>query len=169
VTGFLVRPATWDDAAAIGEVETAAFGRDDEAQLAAGLETGGYVRVSLVAEAEGRVVGHVLLSEVELVCGGQSSAELALAPVAVLPQYQRQGMGMALVWRALEEAARQGCRAVFVVGDPHFYEQFGFGPGAASGVDSPYQGPQFLALDFHPELGRMEGQVYYPEPFVALP
>lgn len=164
-----MRAATAADAGDIARVEGAAFGQEDEARLVAALDEGGYTRVSLVAERDGEVIGHVLLSELEFAARSGPLPALALAPVAVAPSHQRQGVGDALVRAALEIAQQQGYRAVVVLGHPGYYPRFGFSVAAAAGIRSPYQGPHFMAVDFTPEAGPLVGEVTYPAPFAALP
>lgn len=164
-----VRAASPADVADITRVESAAFGQEDEARLVAALDAGGYSRVSLVAERDGEVIGHVLLSEVEFAAPSGPLAALALAPVAVAPPHQRQGVGEALVRAALEIARQQGYRAVVVLGHPDYYPRFGFSVQAAAQIAAPYQGPHFMALDFSPESGPLVGEVTYPAPFAELP
>ncbi|MSQ09458.1 MAG: N-acetyltransferase [Dehalococcoidia bacterium] len=164
-----VRAATPADASAIARVERAAFGQEDEARLVAALDAGGYTRISLVAEREGEVIGHVLLSELEFAAPSGPLPALVLAPVAVAPPHQRQGVGEALVRAALELAQQQGCRAVVVLGHPGYYPRFGFSVLAAAGIRSPYQGPHFMAIDFTPDAGSLVGELTYPAPFAELP
>jgi putative acetyltransferase len=136
-----VRPATAADGPGIRSVLSAAFGRGDEADLVEALERDGDVLASLVAVREGAAVGHALLSRL-----AAPYEAAALAPVAVAPALQRQGIGAALVCAAVEAARARGCRAVFVLGDPAYYGRFGFTATAASGADSPYAGAHFMAL-----------------------
>ena len=89
----IIRPENDADIAAISDVNRLAFGREDEARLVEQLRRQGYARLSLVAEIEGRVVGHVLFSAVHIVDGSGSTTALALAPLAVIPACQRQGLG----------------------------------------------------------------------------
>src|SRR5713101_2267177 len=93
----LIRPATTADHEAIRQVNRLAFGEDAEARLVDALRDGGYVRVSLVAEQAGQVVGHILFSDVPIITEGGTVSAIALAPLAVLPDFQKQGIGSALV------------------------------------------------------------------------
>src|SRR6476646_8630822 len=118
---ILIRPETSADHDAIRHVNRLAFGQGDEARLVDALRDGGYVRVSLVAEAESRVVGHVLFSDLPILTDDGTVAALALAPMAVLPEYQRRGIGSALVRRGLAACRDRGHRIVVVLGHPDFY------------------------------------------------
>ena len=93
----LIRPESVADHEAVRHVNRLAFGRDAEARLVDALRDGGYVRVSLVAEMEGQVVGHILFSDVPIITGAGTVPALALAPMAVMPEFQNQGIGSALV------------------------------------------------------------------------
>src|SRR3954447_21021718 len=94
---IVIRPEGDDDHAAIREVNRLAFGQDDESSLVDALRAGGQARVSLVAEVANRVVGHILFSALPIVTMRGTVDALALAPLAVIPDRQRQGIGSALV------------------------------------------------------------------------
>jgi putative acetyltransferase len=128
----VIRPETSADHEAIRRVNLLAFGQDEEAHLVDVLREGGYVRLSLVAEQGGQIVGHILFSDLPIVTGAGTVSSLALAPMAVLPECQNQGIGSALVRRGLEVCREQGHQIVIVVGHPHFYQRFGFSPGLQS-------------------------------------
>jgi GNAT superfamily N-acetyltransferase len=76
--------------------------------------------ISLVAEADGRIVGHILFSPVSLAQHPELNV-MGLGPMAVVPPYQRQGIGSALVREGLKQCEQLGCHAVVVVGHPHYY------------------------------------------------
>ncbi|MBW3615840.1 MAG: N-acetyltransferase [Actinobacteria bacterium] len=138
-----VRPEIRADERAIGEVHRLAFAREDEAQLVAALRVGEtYLpELSLVALRAGRVVGHVLVTLVDLVpAGGESGATrpvLALAPLAVRPDTQGRGVGRALVEAALRRAAVRAEPLVAVLGDAGYYHRFGFVPASTLGIQPP--------------------------------
>src|SRR5204863_6721845 len=102
---------TPDGAEAVRRVDRLACGGEDEARLVGALRTGGHSRVSLVAEGGGVVVGHTLFSEVPILTDGGTVPALSLAPMAVLPEFQRRGVGSALVREGLE-VCRAGHRIV---------------------------------------------------------
>jgi predicted N-acetyltransferase YhbS len=124
-----------DDRTRSLEVERAAFGSDEEPAIVEAIRDleGSF---ALVAEGDGEVVGHVQLSRAWV--GG--SEVLALGPVGVLPAHQRRGIGSSLVRGALEEARRRAEVAVILLGDPGFYQRFGFEPAAEFGLRNPYAG-----------------------------
>lgn len=135
-----IRPEAAADGAAVHALHCAAFPTPAEADLVAALHEAGEVMFSLVAEQQGGIVGHVLLSRVAGPFGC-----LALAPVAVDPGRQRQGIGRQLIEAAIAEAEDGGWRAIFVLGAPAYYTRFGFTTEAAAGFTSPYAGEHFMA------------------------
>jgi putative acetyltransferase len=169
VTPPLIRPETDADHNAIRHVNRLAFGQDAEARLLDALRDGGYVRASLVAEKDRQVVGHVLFSALPIITEAGTVPALALAPMAVLPDYQRQGIGSALVRRGLDVCKEQGHRIVVVLGHPHFYQRFRFSSKLAAQFESPYTGREsFMALELMPgALNDVTGRVQYPPPFEA--
>lgn len=162
----LIRPETPADREGIAEVNRQAFGQADEARLMEELRTGGFVRVSLVAEVDSRIVGHILFSDLPIVSENHTTAALSLAPLAVLPECQRQGIGQALVIEGLATCRSLGHRIVMVLGDPGYYARFGFSPTLAETLDSPFAGEFFMALELVPgSLSNVAGRVTYPPPF----
>jgi putative acetyltransferase len=133
-----VRPETGADQEAIWHVHERAFGPSiAEAKLVDELRAAGDLvpELCLVAEEGGAVVGHIAYSRARLDSGHEV---LALAPMAVLPERQRHGIGSALVRQSLERAAGTEFPLVVVLGHPEYYPRFGFEPGAAHGVLDPY-------------------------------
>jgi putative acetyltransferase len=161
-----VRAETPEDREAIREVNRRAFGREGEARLVDALRDGGYARLSLVAEEGGRVVGHVLFSDLPIIMQTGTLHALALAPVAVLPERQRQGIGSRLVREGLRTCAEAGHRVVIVLGHPNYYPRFGFSARLAERLKAPFSGPAFMALELVPgALAGVCGEVRYPPPF----
>jgi putative acetyltransferase len=109
----------------------------------------------------GRVIGHVLFSKLKA-----PMKALGLAPVAVHPSFQRQGIGLALIREGLALAKEEGWTCVFVLGDPAYYGRFGFRAESAKGYNSPYSGDHFMAVPLAdvPKTG----EILYPEPFKLL-
>jgi putative acetyltransferase len=164
-----VRPEVAADHEAIRHVNRLAFDQDEEGRLVDALREGGWLRVSLVAERAGRVVGHILFSDLPILTGDGTVPALALAPLAVLPEFQRQGIGSALVRRGLDECRQQGHKIVVVLGHPGFYPRFGFSAKLAAQLGSPFSGKDaFMAVELVPgALGGVAGRVQYPPPFGA--
>lgn len=162
----LIRPETEADHDAIRQINRLAFGRDDEARLVDALRNGGHHRVSLVAEIDGQIVGHILFGNLPVVTANGTVSALALAPMAVHPEHQRQGIGSELVRRGLDDCREQGHRIVVVLGHPEFYQRFGFSSKAARPLESPFSGEAWMALELTPgALDRVSGTVQYPPPF----
>jgi putative acetyltransferase len=162
----LIRDETPDDHDAIREVNRLAFGQDDEGRLVDALRAGGHVRASLLAEVDGRVVGHILFSALPIATPLGTVEAMALAPMAVIPDLQRRGIGSALVREGLRTCAGRGQRVVVVLGHPAFYTRFGFTPELARRLKAPFSGPAFMALELIPgALEGIEGEVRYPAPF----
>jgi len=137
------KPGDHLDTAAVIE---SAFGRPDEARLVAKLREAGELTISLVAEHEGRIVGHVAFSPIIV---DASMHGLGLAPLAVIPEFQRRGIGGRLVLRGVEAAQHAGYDFLVVLGDPHYYGRFGFAAAAAWGLIDDFGGGeafQVLAL-----------------------
>jgi putative acetyltransferase len=167
--GLILRLEINADQAAVREVNRLAFGGDDEARLVDRLRDGGYARVSLVAEVDDRVIGHILFSALPIVTECGLVDALALAPLAVSPAHQKQGIGSALVREGLRVCKEQGHRIVVVLGHPDFYPRFGFSARMAERLRSPFSGAAFMAIELVPNvLGDVEGEVRYPPPFDGL-
>jgi putative acetyltransferase len=134
-------------------VNQEAFGQDLEADLVDTLRANGKVVLSLVAELNGQVVGHILFTPVTIESANRTITVLGLAPMAVLPPYQRRGIGTGLVERALARLKTAGHRGVVVLGHPVYYPRFGFVPASTFGIRSEYDAPDaaFLALELIPD------------------
>jgi predicted N-acetyltransferase YhbS len=142
-----IRPERAEDADGIGAVHRAAFPTDEEARLVDRLRAAGRARASLVAEAEGRVVGHVVFSPVRV--GPREG--LGLAPMAVLPALQRRGVGSALVREGLAACRRECAPFVVVLGHPGYYPRFGFLRASSLGLSNQYGADEaFMVLELQP-------------------
>ena len=169
IVSLLIRPETLTDHPAIREVNRAAFGGDDEARLVDALRAEGFARLSLVAEADGRVVGHILFSELTIATADGIVEAVALAPLAVTPSRQRRGIGSTLVEEGMRACREAGRRIVIVLGHPEFYPRFGFSASRAERLASPYSGPAFMAAELvSGALEGVEGEVVHAPPFGAL-
>ncbi|MGH8906330.1 MAG: GNAT family N-acetyltransferase [Egibacteraceae bacterium] len=166
-----VRAEGGRDIAAIAAVHEAAFGSEAEAVLVAALRaSAGWIpELSLVAEADGQVVGHVLLTRIDIV-GTRPGEALALAPIGVMPGWQRRGIGARLVRQALAEAAALGHQLTVVLGHPAYYPRFGFLPARPLGVLPPFEVPDdaWMALDLAGRGNYPRGTVRYPPAFARL-
>ena len=125
--------------------------------------------LSLVAEtANGEIIGHVLLTPVKLVSKEHSNVLLALAPLAVLPSWQRMGVGSALVKVAHRRATRLGYKGIVILGSPEYYVRFGYKKADEFGISMPFPGYEdyCLAIELNPNsLRGIEGEIVYPKAF----
>jgi putative acetyltransferase len=133
-----VRRETESDRDAIRHVNVAAFrdhpfSQQTEHLIVDALRAAGALTVSLVAELDGQVVGHIAFSPARI--GDASSNWYLLGPVAVHPDHQRRGIGRGLIERGLSSLRALGGRGCVLVGDPAFYRPFGFRP--VRGVTCP--------------------------------
>lgn len=134
-----IRSETPEDIASIHRVNKEAFGDTGEAELVDKLRNRGVVTLSLVAIDGDKVVGHILFSPVTVATGSSSFEAISLAPMAVLPDYQRRGIGSQLVRAGLEECRRLGHAIVVVLGHPDYYPRFGFIPAKSEGIDCEFE------------------------------
>ena len=163
-----IRPAEPGDAAAIRAVHLAAFPTAVEADLVARVERDRDAVVSLIAEQDGDSVGHLLLSRMRVTGDGRSYRALGLGPIGVLPPFQRSGIGADLIRGGLAIARATGEDFVFVLGEPEYYQRFGFDAAVAAPFASPYAGPYLMALALRGIAGPRAGQAEYAPAFTAL-
>ena len=126
--------------------------------------------MSLVAEINGQVVGYIMFSDLNIITETGTVAALALAPMAVLPEFQKQGIGSVLVRRGMEICRERGHRIVIVLGHPDFYPRFGFSAKFAEHVQSPYGGgtTHMAAELVSGALDGVAGKLVYSPPFNDL-
>ena len=145
----LIRPERGGDAAAIRRVHETAFPTAAEADLVERLRAGGKAVIALVAEDAGSIVGHILFSPVALepLAG---TVGLGLAPVAVLPDHEKHGVGRRLIQNGLAECRAWGAGFVVVIGDPPYYGRFGFEPAQQYGLRNEYgAGEAFMVFELN--------------------
>jgi len=165
-----VRHEQPEDVSAIDVVHLSAFGGgDDEIGLIDSLRaSSGFVsNLSLVAEFHRRIVGHVLLTKVRLLQGSTSKEILALAPMAVVPSQSHRGIGSELVQAAIKQAKELGYKAIVVVGDPEFFQRFGFTEASRWGLETNLSVSDDLvtAIELEPDALNGGGNVIYPSVF----
>lgn len=163
-----IRSRNHSDYQAIAELNRQVFGRDNEAQLVESIRhSDRYIpELELVAELNYAIVGHILFSYIDLV-GQETLQVLGLAPMAVQPEFQRRGIGSALVQVGLEAASSLGESMVIVLGHPQFYSRFGFEPSVSYGIESPFPVPEevFMVLPLNNYQEQYTGKVVYPPAF----
>jgi putative acetyltransferase len=134
-----IRPERPEDASQVRIVNELAFEQPTEANLVDRLRQACDESLALVAEDDG-VVGHILFTPVVIESAGRRVRGMGLAPMAVLPARQRQGIGSKLVRRGLEILRERGCPFVVVIGHPEYYPRFGFEPASLHGLACQWEG-----------------------------
>lgn len=147
-----IRDERPSDVQSVRAVLLSAFGREAEARLADRLRASGKAEVRLVAEDAGHVLGYILFSPISIGRGPQQAAAYALAPLAVMPAFQRLGVGSALVSAGLQRLKDSRKSGVLVLGDPKYYSRFGFVAASRFGVRCPFSAPEqaFMAIEMEP-------------------
>ncbi|MEE8468201.1 MAG: N-acetyltransferase [Planctomycetota bacterium] len=166
-----IRPEQPGDEAAVREVLLRAFDGPAEAELVDRLRAAGAATVSLVAELEGVIVGQILFSPVEIQGEQSNVSGVGLAPMAVLPDHQRSGIGGELVRAGLASCRELGEMRVVVLGHPDYYPRFGFVPASTFGIGCDYDVPDdvFMAQELEPAaLHGVRGTVHYRTEFGEL-
>lgn len=164
---MLIRAEGPDDCAAVRAVNLSAFETPVEADLVDALREQVQPLVSLIVEDNGAVVGHIMFSPVSL-SGNPALRIMGLAPMAVLPERQRKGIGSALVRAGLEQCRQLGFGAVVVLGHPAYYPRFGFSPSTRFGIGCEYDVPEdaFMVVELQVGfLGSASGTVSYHAAF----
>lgn len=152
-----IRIETSQDAPGVRTVNERAFGRPQEADLVDELRRTCVECISLVAEDAG-IVGHILFSPVAVEASGGLVVGMGLAPVAVIPERQRQGVGSALVERGLALLRERGCPFVIVLGHPDLYPRFGFERASSHGLACQWEGvPDEAFMVLVLDAGAMDG------------
>jgi putative acetyltransferase len=163
-----VRRETPEDIDAIRYVNERAFGQKQEADIVDALRNHDKIILSMVAELEGSVVGHILFSPVTIESGLSSFPAVALAPMSVLPEFQGEGVGSRLVHTGLEECRTMGHEIVLVLGHPDYYPRFGFVSARASGIECEFEVPDeawMISELGEGALGGRRGTVKYQPEF----
>ena len=163
----IIRPEAPEDQAAVRRVNELAFGRSGEADLVDALREKARPYISLVAVIDGEVVGYIFFSPVTVECEQETFTAMGLAPLSVLPDHQRRGIGSLLVHEGLEECRRIGHEVVVVLGHSKYYPRFGFVPASSKGLCSEYDVPDevFMVAELRPGalVGRRGLVKYHPE------
>jgi putative acetyltransferase len=158
------------DIPSVREVNLSAFPTPAEANLVDALRQAAIPTISLVGDLGGSVVGHILFSPVTLT-GWPELKAMGLAPMAVGPARQRQGIGSALVAAGVESCRQRGSEAIVVLGHARFYPRFGFVPASRFGIRCEYDVPDdhFMALELVPDiLSGKAGTIQYHPAFAGF-
>jgi putative acetyltransferase len=161
----MIRAATEKDYPAIRAILRHAFGQDEEANLVEQLRADGDVLAELVEASDIALQGHILYSPLKIERAGETMEAAALAPVSVLPAFQRAGIGKALIRAGNAKCAELGLSAILVLGHPDYYPQFGFSSALTESLEAPFSGPAFMALELRPDALKAGGRVRYAAAF----
>ena len=135
---MIVRPEKPEDIPAIRIVNERAFGRTAEADLVDALRRNGKAAISLVADDDGRVVGHIFFGAVTIQSRETELTGIGLAPLAVIPERQKQRIGSMLMGHGLRRCREEDHPFLVVLGHPNYYPRFGFVPASNFGIKSEY-------------------------------
>lgn len=163
-----IREERSGDIVAIRDLNKRAFGQEQEGNIVDALRSNGAVLLSLVATLNGQVVGHIMYSPLSV---GNEVTGAALGPMAVLPEYQRQGIGSKLVEAGNQKLKEAGCPFVIVLGHANYYPRFGFRPASAHGIKCEWEVPDnvfmLLVLD-QTKMQRVSGLAKYRHEFSSV-
>jgi len=167
-----IRPEQPDDIAAVHAINAEAFNRMAEADLVDALRANNNLTLSLVAEVDGQIVGHIAFSPATITSPNGNWTALALGPLAVLPSHQRTGIGSALVRAGLAACLEMGHEIVFLLGHATYYPRFGFAPSQPKGVwwaDHPDDALHFMVAELRPDaLAGHTGAMRFSPEFDAV-
>ncbi|MDA0655890.1 MAG: N-acetyltransferase [Proteobacteria bacterium] len=138
---MIIRTENAENYQQVRNLHLVSFPEEDEASLVDALRADGDAELSLIAVIGNDVVGHVMCSRMQA-----PFRALGLAPVAVLPNFRKQGIADRLIRSAIEKAKTEAWEGIFLLGDPEYYQRFGFSVPAAANFQSPYAGPYLMAL-----------------------
>lgn len=167
----MIRLEETTDHASVAAVIEAAFGQPEEARLVEALRHSAEPFISLVYEADGSVIGHIFFSPITLESAPANRTAMGLAPMAVLPGHQNQGIGSQLVNAGLDRCRELGFSLVFVVGHPEYYPRFGFVPGVSKGFRCEFavRDEVFMVAELEPGAADgKSGMIKYMKEFSAL-
>jgi len=156
---LIVREERETDIHKVYDLNSAAFETNAEASLVDSLRNECSRFISLVAEQDSQVIGHILFTPVELYGSNSELDLMGLAPMAVLPEYQNMGIGSKLVEEGLRQCNTKGVDAVFVLGHPQYYPKFGFVPADRFGIKCEYDVPDEAFMVIEIKSGILNGKV----------
>jgi putative acetyltransferase len=161
-----IRPESPQDINAIEQITIAAFdsklySQQTENFIVNGLREAGAMTVSLVAEMDGKIIGHIAFSLVTI--NGENQGWYGLGPVSVLPELQRQGIGSKLIREGLSLIREKGAKGCVLEGDPGYYQRFGFKSYPGLFYEGSPAPEYFMALPFYNDV--VQGKVEYHKAF----
>ncbi len=167
---FDIREETQDDWESVDRVLKAAFDGDGEANLVRELRTRGAAVLALVAVEGSEVVGHIMFSPMRDCDGNTLRDAVGLAPVAVVPERQREGIGSQLIREGIARLQTAGIALIAVLGHADYYPRFGFARADERGIENEFGvGPEFMVLELEQgAIARNHGLLQYAEAFSDL-
>ena len=153
-----IRPEKPEDKAAIRHINEEAFGRKVEAELIEKLQNRGMLTLSLVAIQDNKTVGHISFSPVKVESERSSFKAITLATIAILPAYQRKGIGSRLIRAGHKECRHLGHEIIVVLGHPNYYPRFGFIPAKSKGVTCEFEAPDEAWMVLELREGALAGR-----------
>lgn len=171
---LIIKPEQRTHQGQVRRIHELAFGRPQEAALVDALRSSGsFIKaLSLVAQLDGQIVGHILFSRILIKNGDRLHDGVSLAPLAVLPDFQNMGIGSQLVRYGLEKCDKLGCKMVVVLGNRWYYTRFGFERASLYGVAPPFpledEGNFMVYAPKQEFLSQISGTVLYPQPFEQI-
>jgi len=168
---MIIREEKATDISKIWKINEAAFDTDAEANLVNALRDSNIPFISLVAEENGELAGHILFTPVELENGSSGIKIAGLAPMAVIPKLQNQGIGSKLIEAGIRRCQSEGYDAIVVLGHPNYYPKFGFMPSVNYGIKSEYEVPDevFMVLELNKDsLNGIQDIIKYHEAFGSV-
>ena len=148
-----IREERPEDIGAVRDVNKRAFGQDQEGNIVDALRSNGAALLSLVATLNDQVVGHIMFSRITV--GGATGA--ALAPMAVLPEHQRSGIGSNLVELGIQKLKDAGYPFIIVLGHANYDPRFGFKPASSLGIECEWEVPDDLFMVLVLDQAKMQG------------
>lgn len=153
-----IRKEELGDIRAIRHVNERAFDQENEANIIEKLRKRSALTISLVAVQDDEIVGHIAFSPAIIAAEGSNFGAIALAPMAVLPAYQRKGIGLQMVRVGLEECRRLGHEIIVVLGHPDYYPRFGFVPAMPKGIGCEFEVPEEAWMILELQEGALAGR-----------
>lgn len=154
---IIIREECADDVEAIREVNEKAFGQSEESRIVETLRLNAGVLLSLVATLKERVIGHILYSPVSISTNGDKIIGAGLGPMAVLPEYQRQGIGSKLIENGNKILQESGFPFIVVLGHPEYYPRFGFKPASHYAIKCEWDVPDDVFMILVNDQSKLEG------------